>query len=140
VSKFRQASATVNAAANAVTALLDGGRLQLFDGTQPSSPDLPPSARSLKLVELELARPAFTLADQGTAEAHPIEVARAQRTGTATWFRVVRADGHAAFDGSVGLEGSDADLILANTWIPAGSDVVIEQLVYVQPRSAEERP
>jgi hypothetical protein len=139
VSNFRQAIATVNAAANAVTALLDGGRLQIFDGTQPSSPDLPPSARSLLLVELELSRPAFYTAERGAAEAQPIEVARARGTGTATWFRLVRADGQPAFDGSVGLEGSGADLVLASTWIPMGSDVVIEQLIYVQPRAADER-
>jgi len=137
-SNFRQASASVNAAANAVTALLDGGRVQLFDGMQPTSPDLPPSARTQMLAELELGRPAFYAADQGEALAFPIETARARATGSATWFRAIRADGRAVFDGSVGLEGSDADLVLGNTWIPLGSEVAIAQFVYVQPRSAME--
>jgi hypothetical protein len=134
-SSFRQTVDAVNAAADAVCALLDGGRLLLFDGLQPASADRPIGARSVLLVSLDLARPAFTLAVAGEAFAHPIVPAHALAGGTATWFRAVSATGRAIYDGSVGGEGSDADLVLGSASIPAGSEVAIDRLVYVQLRS-----
>lgn len=137
-SNFRQGVGAVNAAADAVTSLLDGGTLRIYDGPQPLNPSRPVGASCVLLVQLDFQTPAFSLAVAGAATAHPLEPQRALAGGTPTWFRAVSRTGQAIFDGTVGGEGSGADLVLLSASIPAGSDVVIEQFVYVQPSTGGE--
>jgi len=133
-SDFRQARRAVDAAADAVVALLNGGGLRIYSGPRPRSADGSPGDTAIRLVEVAFADPAFGPAKDGTATAHPLAAARALANGPPTWFRAVSADGRAIFDGAVGLEGSRADLELPVATIIAGAEVVITSLVYTQPR------
>ena len=129
----RLSKALANAAADAVTARLAGGWLRIYDGLQPTSADAPITKQAL-LAELQLGRPAFTPAVDGTAEATSIAPDEsADGGGTATWFRVSAADGALGFDGSVGT--ADADLILGAILIQPGTIVRVKSLTYTQRRT-----
>lgn len=135
-SNFRLAAIAINAAANAVTLLLNGGALRVYDGPQPASPDASPAGRSVLLAECPFAAVAFGRAADGKAAASPLASARAIGTGAPAWFRAVARDGRPVFDGSVGPERSGADLILPVATIQAGAEVVITAMTYRQPSAA----
>lgn len=130
----RLADAAKNAAADAVAALCNSGKLRIYDGTQPADPDSAIGAQVL-LAELTLNATAFGAAVAGVCTANAItgDVA-ANATGTATWFRVVKSDGTTkVFDGSVGTSG--ANLNLNTVSIVAGATVDVTALTYTQPES-----
>lgn len=135
-SKFRQAARAVNAAADAVTRLLDGGELRIYSGPQPGGPDasVPPSA--VLLVACGFADPAFRPARNGIAEAKDLESGQAVASGPPTWFRAVTATGLAVYDGSAGLESDRPDLVMGVTTIVAGAEVVVTGLSYELPARA----
>src|SRR5687767_778206 len=111
-----------NTKADALAALADGGVLRIYDGTQPADGDTAIGAQNL-LAELTLDTPAFGAAVAGVATAEPITGdASADATGTATWFRLFKADGTTKIlDGSVGTSG--CDLNLSSVSITAGGAV-----------------
>lgn len=134
-SKFNLGNAAVNAAADAVGRLLDGGRLRIYSGPQPADADAPPGRSAVLLAELRFAtRAAFRPASFGVAEANDLEPeSSAKATGRAAWFRAVRKDGTAIFDGSVGLAGADLNLNALD--IQADAIVAIARLAYVHPKA-----
>jgi hypothetical protein len=123
-----------NAAADAVTPLLNSGYLRLYDGTQPPSADTAVSTQVL-LAELRYASPAFGAAVNAIATANAITPdASANATGTASWFRALASDGTTTiFDGSVGT--ADADLVLSAVAIAAGTAVSVSAFTYEQRRA-----
>jgi hypothetical protein len=123
-----------SAAADAVTALLDGGYLQLFDGIKPARADAPPG-RSVLLCELHFARPAFRPASDGIAQSNPVPPAAATAYGEARWFRCLSAALEPVLDGSIGAVGSGADMTLSSSTIPAGVLVDLERVTYTHPRT-----
>lgn len=95
--------AAANAAADAVVDLLNSGKLQIYDGTQPVTADTAIGAQNL-LAELTLNATAFGDASAGVATAGAITPdSDANYTGTAAWFRVLTSTDGKTFDGSVGL-------------------------------------
>src|SRR5262245_55038321 len=133
-SDFRQARAAVDAAVDAVTALLDGGALRIYSGPRPATADASPPASAVRLVELAFGAPAFAAARDGGAAAFPIGRARAIANGPPTWFRAVGAAGGTVFDGAVGMEFSGADLELPVATLVVGAEVVIASLTYELPK------
>lgn len=126
----KRSNAAVNAAADAVCDLLDNGYLRLYDGAQPANADTAVTTQ-VKLAELRWnAANAFGAATAGVAVANAISPdTNADATGTATWFRALKADGTTAvFDGSVGT--ASADLILNSTAITAGANVSVTSFTY----------
>ena len=116
-----------NPAANVVTALVDGGYLRIYSGAQPASANDP--ATGTLLVELDFSTPAFGAAVGGVAVANVIGAAVALATGTAGWYRVVKADGTTVvWDGSVGT--SNANLVLNSVAFQSGIAVSITGLTY----------
>lgn len=133
-SNFKQANAAVNAAADAVCALLNGGKLRIYDGSQPATADTAVSGQTL-LAELTFGNPAFAGASAGQATANAItQDSSADATGTAAWFRALKSDNTPVYDGSVGTSG--ADLNLNSVAIQAGAAVQISSLTYTQPKNA----
>ena len=128
----RLADTAKNAAADAVCALANSGKLRIYSGTQPADPD---SAATTLLAELTLGATAFGAAVAGVATANAITGdTSADSTGTATWFRVLKSDGTTKlFDGSVGT--ATADLILSTTSIVATAPVSVSAFTYTQPES-----
>lgn len=125
------ADAAANASANAVCALLNSGKLRVYDGTQPASANTAITTQNL-LAELTFGVTAFGAAAAGVAAANAVTSATAPATGTAAWFRAVKSDGiTVVWDGSVGTSG--ADLNLNSTAISSGATVAVSSLTYTQP-------
>ena len=132
-STFSRATAAVNAEAAAVCALLNGGKLCIYGGTQPARADILVSGQPC-LVEIALPVVAFQAPDLGRAVAYPMAPAVSDTAARkATWFRAYMADGiTSVFDGSVGRIGGadDADFVIDEIVIGEGFQVQVIQLVY----------
>ncbi len=130
----RQSNAAANAAANAVTVLLNSGYLRIYNGTQPVTCDTAISGQTL-LAELIFNATAFGSASAGVATANAITSdASANATGTATWFRALKSDGTSAiFDGAVDIATSD--LVISTVSIVSGNTVAVTSLLYTQSKN-----
>src|SRR3972149_4405052 len=109
-------------ACNAVVDLLDAGAaagyVRIYDGTQPANVDTAITTQDI-LSEHTLTDPAFGAAADanpgGRATANPVvDDTSANKTSLATWYRAFDSNGIAVIDGSCGLTGSGADMILNN--------------------------
>lgn len=102
--------------------------LRIYDGTRPATGG---TATTL-LAELVCATPFAAAAVNGVLTLGTIsQDASANATGTATWFRIVKADGTThVMDGNVGTSGSDLNLttvsIVATQPVSVTSFVVTE--------------
>lgn len=100
----------VNTKVDAQAVLLNGGFLDIYDGTQPATADTAISTQ-VKLARLTFGNPAFGAGVAGVATANAIaQDAAADATGTASWFRALKSDGTAVLDGSVGASGANLNL------------------------------
>jgi len=117
-----------NAEANALTALLNGGTLEIYTTPQPANANTAVTSQTL-LATLTFGNPAFGSAVAGIATANAIASGTAVATGTAVWFRCLKSDGTTVVcDGSVGTSGSD--LNLNSTAIQTGATVSVTSLTY----------
>jgi hypothetical protein len=97
-----------------------GAKLRIYDGTRPATGG---TATTL-LAEFTLGSPFAPAASSATLSPTLPSNATAAATGTATWFRVVKADGTThVLDGSAGTSGTD--LILNTTSITSGITVSV---------------
>lgn len=130
---FDISNAAASAAANAVTALVNGGTLRIYSGTKPASVDTALSGNTL-LAQLTFGNPAFGSASNGVAAANAITAdSSADATGTAAFFRAFASNGSTAvFDGTCGT--ANADLVLSSTSISTGGEVSVSSLTYTQPK------
>ena len=115
--------ATVVAAVNAATALLNSGYLNIYTGGQPA---LDGGISGTLLVSLTFGATAFATATATggvvTAAANTITNGTAGNTGTAGYFAVLKSDDSTVVaTGSVGASG--ADLNLSTTAIVSGAVV-----------------
>lgn len=128
---FKQATAAINAAAAAVTALLNSGTIKIYSGIQPANPEVAIGIQVL-LATLTYGVTAYGVPVAGVATANAIASGVAAATNTATWFRAFKSDATTPVcDGSVGLAVSD--LILDNVSIISGGTVAISSLTYTVP-------
>ena len=102
--------------------------LRIYDGTQPARGG---TATTL-LAELTCGTPFAAAASGGVLTLGAItQDASANNTGTATWFRIVKADGTTfVLDGTVGTSG--ADLNLTTTSIVATQPVSVTSFVITE--------
>lgn len=101
--------AHVNAQADALNALYNGGKMRIYGGVQPAICDTPTA--EVVLVEYALPTPCFGAAVAGVLAANTIADVVAAGSGTATWYRVVAADGATGLqDGSVGTAGCNLNM------------------------------
>lgn len=129
-SGFRRGIAALNAEANAVGRLLNGGVLRLYDGTQPESPDTQVTDQRV-IAELRFGSPAFQPARRGMVTATPLEPDPAARTvGMPTWFRALTPDGTPVYDGSAGVASTQPDLVLDRAMIPREAKVSVSLVTY----------
>jgi hypothetical protein len=111
----------------------DGGKLRIYDGVQPASPDdAPETTGAVLLAELQLSSPAFSPPDNGLIVANEIAAdPLARASGYAGWFRLFKADGITPLiDGSVGNLYDTADLNFDSTDIRFGGSVTVEAMVF----------
>lgn len=102
--------------------------LRIYDGTQPARGG---TATTL-LAELTCGTPFAAAASGGVLTLGEItQDSSANATGTATWFRIVKADGTTfVMDGTVGTSG--ADLNLTTTSIVATQPVSVTSFVITE--------
>lgn len=117
---------TKAAALNGQAALLNSGFLRLYSGTQPAATTTALTGQTL-LSEHTLSATAFASTSTAVATANAIgSDASANASGTATFYRAFASNGTTVHrQGSVGLSGSGAELIMDNTSIVAGGVVSI---------------
>lgn len=111
-----------NAMLDAITTRAgNGALLRIYDGTRPATGG---SATTL-LAELTCGTPFAAAASGGVLTLGSItQDGSANNSGTATWFRIVKADGTTfVLDGNVGTSGSD--LNLSTTTIVSGQPVSV---------------
>ncbi len=124
----------VNTMGDAFAPLLDNGYLRIYDGTQPANGDTAIGAQVL-LAELRWNATAFPATVAGVLTANAlIGDSSANATGTATWFRALKADGTTSvWDGSVGT--SNADMVLVSVSITMGQIITINAAGITLPKS-----
>lgn len=98
-----------NTMLDAFTALLNGGTLLLYDGTQPAGPGTAVTTQTLGAT-LTLNATAFAASSGGTATANAITSGVAVASITPTWARLKSSGGTAHMDCSVGAAGCDITL------------------------------
>jgi hypothetical protein len=132
---FQLSNVGVNTEINALAALLNGGWLDLYDGPQPVSADLPPSKDCHLLASLRFADPAFSPAVEGVVAAYPMEKeSSAKKSGFALWYRLTQADHETVVaDGSVGT--TDANLVLNVAQILERAEVMLDRFMLMARKS-----
>jgi hypothetical protein len=102
--------------------------LRIYDGSRPATG----GAATTLLAELTCGTPFAAGASNGVLTLGAItQDASANASGTATWFRIVKADGTThVLDGNVGTSGSD--LNLTTTTIVVGQPVSVTSFVITE--------
>jgi hypothetical protein len=128
--------ASWNLALNAALDVANTGFLDIYDSTgtgQPASPDVAVTTQ-VKLASCPLSATAFGAASAGTKTANAITSGTGLAVGTATWFRVYKADhATAVIDGSAGVAADSADLTLNDKAITIGGTVPITSYTVSDP-------
>lgn len=123
--------ASRNLALNAALDTLDGGYLDIYDGTQAVNADTAVSTQT-KLARCALGSPAFHPASGGSKTSMQVAGTTALAASTATWCRMVKADETPVWDGSCGLVGSNSDLELSQVDFTFGLPIYIAQIVIAE--------
>lgn len=134
---FRLATATQNAACDAIVDLIDvgstntTGRILIYTGSQPADPQT--SATGTLLATINFNNPAFGNASSGAAAMVTSTAVSATvgTSGTAGWFRVTNRNNVAIFDGSISTSG--ADMNFDNTAFVSGGTVTINSMTITVP-------
>ena len=115
----------LNAALDAACA---AGFLDVYDSTgtgQPATPDVAVTTQ-VKLAHLPLSATAFAAASAGSKVANAITSGVGLAAGTASWYRVYKADGvTGVIDGSAGVAADSTDLTLNDKNITVGGTVSV---------------
>jgi hypothetical protein len=130
-------NAARDAAADAVTALCNNGRLRIYSGTPPADANASLSGNTL-LAELTFGATAFGAASAGVATANAISAdTAADATGAPTFFRTFESDGTTVvFQGTAAASGAELNLTgLSSGDIVTGANVSISSLTYTQTAS-----
>jgi hypothetical protein len=135
------ADATTVAMLQALTTLLNSGKLELYNGSQPAGANTAVSTQTL-LAVLTLNATAFGTPTPSGSDGSKIVTATAgsitsdssaDATGTATWFRAYESDGTTVvMDGDVGVTGGSQSLLLNTTSIVAGGVVAVTAFTIAQ--------
>lgn len=126
-SNLKYSTTLKNAQQDAITATVGASALlNIYDGTQPASPNTAISTQNL-LATLTCNATFAPAASGGVVTANSITngtgTAAAGAGTTATWYRLTTSGGTAHIDGTVGTSG--ADLNLNNTSIATGQTVSV---------------
>jgi hypothetical protein len=123
-----------NALMDAITtAVGNGGKLDIYDGSRPASPQVAVGAQ-VKLAEFVCGTPFAPASSAGVLSPTIPAQVNALATSTATWFRQYKSDGTTAvIDGDVGTAGADLNLNTAS--IVSGGPVVINSWTITAPNA-----
>jgi hypothetical protein len=131
---LKMANASVNAEGDSLNAAgYNGGKLQVYDGTQPTTADDAVTTQ-VKLIEWTLPNPCFGSTVAGVLTANAISDVTAIASGVAAWYRCVSSGGTKLQDGSVGAGGT-FDLVLDTTTITVGVTQHVTSWTHTIPKS-----
>jgi hypothetical protein len=94
----------VNAQANALAVLCNGGSLSIYDGVQPANANSPITVDNTLGVVLTLPNPAFGAPNSGQISANSIDPSPAVGTITPTFGRITDTSGNTIIDVSAGMD------------------------------------
>ena len=118
----------VNAQADALARLLDGGWCDIYDGAQPANGDAAVAGTKLAHIQFNATSAPAAVAGVLTFNAMAAAVALATSAG-ATWARCFKADGTTAvMDVSAGIATSN--IILNSAAIQVGAQVAISSFTH----------
>lgn len=119
-----------NAKLDAITTFAgNGAKLQIYNGTQPATGAAITS--QTKLSEHTLASPFASGSSGGVLSPTAPSQVNALATGTASWFRIYKADGTTfVMDGAVGVTGSGAPCIVNSTSFTSGVGVAVTSMSF----------
>lgn len=143
----RISNAAAIAACDAIVDLIDAGgagTIEIWNGTKPAAIDTSVTDNDTPyslLAVLTFSATAFGAASDGnpggTASANSISSdTSANKTGTASWFRVKSGAGTIIIDGDITTTGGGGDLELNSTAIQAGAEVAVSSYSFTVPESA----
>jgi hypothetical protein len=111
-----------NAGINAMTALLNGGFVRIYNGTPPANADAALSANTL-LAEGALGSPAFANAASGAAAANAVgQDANNDASGSPSFMRLVTSAGAAVFQGLAAISWVGATAYSAGDRVVNGAN------------------
>lgn len=116
----RSSTVLANARLDNANALFNSGKILIYDGAQPATPETSLSGQNL-LVTLVFGSTGFGAAVNKVATANAITSGTAVFTGTASWCRITKSDDTVLMDGSVGTATSN--IILNSVAIGIGATV-----------------
>jgi len=112
---------------------LDGGKVRLYDGTRPNTPNDAITSQNL-IVEITLGSPAFGAAGAtalGQADLASVVSGIVAIAGTMSWFRLLESDGTTvAIDGDVTEEGFGGDIEVERAAVLVGEVIELQTLTY----------
>lgn len=127
---FKISLARRNANVDSVTAALNGGTLQWYDGSQPATPDTAITTQTL-LATNNLNATAAGASSGGTATFNAISSATIAASGTVAWFRLFSSGAVAVADGTVGTSGCDINV--NSVAFSSGATLSVTSLTLSQP-------
>ncbi len=127
---LKVAVGAANTALSALASLANGGFIDVYATSQPSTPET--ASGGTALATLTLGSTAFGAPSGGILTANAITPVTIATTGTAAWFRVTESD-HTTplWDGNVGTSGTD--MIIAATMLVAGAQLSVTSLTFTLP-------
>lgn len=103
----RISTTLANAQLDAVNALANNGKIRIYDGAQPATPETAIGAQVM-LSESVFGATAFGAASGKVITAAAIAGVAIAASGTAAWCRILKSDGTTVlFDGTVGTSASN---------------------------------
>lgn len=109
------------------------GKIKMYSGTRPVSPETNVTADNKVLSQHELSNPCATEAN-GVITFEAIgECPAALESGTCTWARILDADDQAVADVSVSAVGADGDLQMNTTEIVKGGPIRFTSVIWTLP-------
>lgn len=127
----RKSIAARNIELDALRVRYNSGKLRIYSGPQPATPETAPSGTLL--VELVMNATAFAAATGGSVVANAIATVNATAAGTAGWFRLLESDGASTpWDGACGTSGEQ--LNFDSLTISLGAPVAISSFTLTDPQ------
>lgn len=123
------ANIVIDAQADTLAAMLKDGFIDIYDGTQPDTPETDVGSRKM-CVSLQLGSPAFMPASNGMISANPIRSGvSVADANPATWARLYKSD-HKTVVMDISVGTKDANIILPTTHIVRGITVTCSSFLH----------
>lgn len=112
---------------------LKKGKIKMYSGTRPTSPETDITATEKILSEHDLSNPCATESNGVITFAAIGECPAALESGTCTWARIFDTEENAVADVSVSVVGASGDLQMNTTEIVKGGPIRFTSVIWTLP-------